>query len=91
MIKVNVKATVKEIRFKGENSCVFVVEGEDKKELVCTITKRNIELAELVKEGQAITISGNIAAYRKVRDNKDFIENVLYVSSLIVEDEINEK
>ncbi len=81
MIKVNVKAKVKEIRFKGENSCVFVVE-EDKKELVCTITKRNIELADLVKEGQEVTIDGNITAYRRVRADSEFIENVLYVNEL---------
>jgi exonuclease VII large subunit len=81
MIKVNIKAKVKEIRFKGENSCVFVVE-EDKKELVCTITKRNIELADLVKEGQEVTIDGNITAYRRVRADREFIENVLYVNEL---------
>lgn len=82
MISVDIKARIKEIRFLGDNSCVFVVETEEKNELVCTITKKNIHLVDLVKEGQEIELNGNITAYRKVRNETEYINNVLYVNNI---------
>lgn len=82
MIDINIEAGIKEIKFNSDSSCVFVIETEDKKELLCTITRNNIELVKLVKEGQEVKINGNIAACRRVRGDKEFIDNTFYVSSL---------
>ncbi|MDU5081992.1 hypothetical protein [uncultured Tissierella sp.] len=82
MISVDIKARIKEISFSGDKSCLFVVETEGKNELVCTITKKNIELADLVKENQEIELKGNIAAYRRVKNEREYISNTLYVDSI---------
>lgn len=81
MINVDMKAKVKEIQFLGDTCCVFVVEN-DKSELVCTITKKNIHLTDLVKEGQEIELKGIITAYRKVKNEKEYINNVLYIDHI---------
>ncbi|NLB89330.1 MAG: hypothetical protein GX790_08950 [Syntrophomonadaceae bacterium] len=83
MINVDIKARIKEISFLGDNSCLFVVETEEKNELVCTITKKNMELANLVKEGQEIELKGSIMAYRRVKNEREYITNTLYVDSII--------
>lgn len=82
MISVDIKARIGEIRFKGDKSCIFIIETEGGNELQCTITKQNIHLADLVKEGQEIELKGNIAAYRKIKNEVEFIGNVLYVDSI---------
>ena len=83
MISVDIKARIKEIRFKGDKSCIFIIETEEKNELQATITRTNIHLADLVEEGQEIELKGSITAYRKVRDEIEFISNILYVDSII--------
>ena len=88
MISVDIKARIKEIRFKGDNSCIFIVETEGQNELVCTITKKNIHLTDLVKEGQEIELKGNITAYRKVKNEREYINNTLYVNSI---DQVEQK
>jgi len=82
MISVDIKARIGEIRFKGDKSCIFIIETEGGNELQCTITKQNIHLADLVKEGQEIELKGNITAYRKIKNEVEFIDNVLYVDSI---------
>lgn len=47
-----------------------------------TNTKQNIHLADLAKEGQEIELKGNIAAYRKIKNEVEFIDNILYVNSI---------
>lgn len=88
MINVDIKAKIKEISYLGDNSCIFIVETEGKNELVCTITKKVIHLADLVKEGQEIELKGNITAYRRYRNDKELINNVLYVNSI---DQVEQK
>lgn len=82
MISVDIKARIKEIRFKGDKSCIFIIETEGENELQCTITRKYIELADLVKEGQEIELKGNISAYRKIKNEVEFIDNILYVNSI---------
>ena len=82
MLSVDIKARIGEIKFKGNKSCIFMIETEGKNELKCTITKRNIHLADLVKEGQEIELKGNISAYRKIKNGVEFVDNVLYVNSI---------
>lgn len=82
MISVDIKARIKEIRFKGDKSCIFIIETEEENELQATITRTNIHLADEVKEGQEIELKGNIAAYRKIKNEVEFIDNILYVNSI---------
>ena len=82
MLSVDIKARIGEIKFKGDKSCIFIIETGRKNELKCTITKRNIHLADLVKEGQEIELKGNISAYRKIKNGVEFVDNVLYVNSI---------
>lgn len=82
MISVDIKARIGEIRFKGDKSCIFIIETEEESELQCTITRQNIHLADEVKEGQEIELKGNIAAYRKLKNEVEFIDNILYVNSI---------
>jgi exonuclease VII large subunit len=82
MISVDIKARIGEIRFKGDKSCIFIIETEGENELQCTITKQNIHLADLVKEGQEIELKGNISAYRKIKNETEYINNILCVNSI---------
>ena len=83
MISVDIKGRIGEIRYKGNRSCIFIIETEEENELQCTITKQNIHLADLVKEGQEIQLKGNITAYRRYRNDKELINNILYVNSIV--------
>ncbi len=82
MISVDIKARIGEVRFKGDKSCIFIIETEEESELQCTITRTNIHLADLVEEGREIELKGSIAAYRKLKNEVEFIDNVLYVDSI---------
>lgn len=82
MISVDITGRIVEIRFKGDKSCIFIIETEGENELQCTITRQNIHLADLVKEGQEIELKGNITAYRRYRNDKELINNILYVNSI---------
>lgn len=82
IISVDIKAKIGEIRFKGDKCCIFIIETEEESELQCTITRQNIHLADEVEEGREIELKGNITAYRKIKNEVEFIDNVLYVDSI---------
>ena len=82
MISVDIKGRIGEIRYKGNRSCIFTIETEEESELKATITRANIHLADLVEEGQDIELKGNITAYRKIKNEVEYIDNVLYVDSI---------
>lgn len=81
MIKAEVEGTIKDIIYKSEKSCKFIIINQDK-ELLCTITKRNIDLMDTIKEGQSFKLKGTIRAFTKANDKGKFIDNVFYVDDL---------
>lgn len=81
MIKAEVEGKIKEIVYKSEKSCKFLIINQDK-ELLCTITNRNIDLIDAIKEDQNYKLKGTISAYTKIRDNGKFIDNVFYVDGI---------
>lgn len=81
MIKAEVEGKVKEIIYKSDKSCKFVISKEEK-EILCTITSRVINLADTIKEGQSYKVIGTIKAFTKVSDKGKFIDNVFYIDEI---------
>lgn len=78
MNDLEVIGTLTEIMHKGERSCKFII-SQGKAELLGTITFNRIELADSLEVGQAYKFRGNIAAFRRVKGDRTFVENTFYV------------
>lgn len=81
MIDVNIKGTVNEIVFKSDKSIRFII-ANDEGELLATITRSKLELADKLQIGQAYTFVGNITVYRRIKGDKTFIDNTFYVTKI---------
>jgi hypothetical protein len=81
MIEVNIRGIVTEICWKGEKSCKFIIENEQKS-LLCTITRRRMHLADRIVVGEEYNFIGDISAFRKNRDTCTIIENTFFITAI---------
>lgn len=84
MLKVSIKGILKEIVFKSDKSCKFIIENEAG-ELLCTLTIRRISIVNELEKGKEYSLDGYINLYRKVTkvNQKHIEENVFYVDEII--------
>ena len=83
MVKMELEGIVKEIVFRSEYSCKFLLSKNDRL-ILCTITKSNIKLADYIKEDEPIKINAQMNAYIRFKDERRFVENVCYVNEIIL-------
>lgn len=83
MIKLELQGIVKEIVYKGEKSCKFLLNSNER-DLLCTITNNNIKLVDYVRENESIKIRAQINAFTRFKGEFRFIDNVCYVNEIIM-------
>lgn len=83
MLKMELEGIVKEIVFRSEYSCKFLLSKNDRV-ILCTITKSNIKLADYVKEDEPIKINAQINAHIRFKNEQRYVDNVCYVNEIIL-------
>ena len=82
MIRASFTGVIKQIEYKGDLSCVFIVLDSQRDGIICTSLKCLADFSEIIEPGLHCKITGHLKLHQRKKSGKVYIDNVFYVTAL---------